>query len=421
MKILLPADVYTVINKSIISDEDKKNLIALYEPIVGPVAISLYLSLVNDLDILKIQSKDLTHHHLMCKMKCDLLSIKKARETLESVGLLKTYYKDGDVASYIYEIYSPMSAKEFLSHPIFNVVLYNNIGKQEYENIILQYQKINFNLEGYEDISKKINETFKSSTIVPEFDVREVEKNSVNASNIIDFDALIAYLPKNVFNERSLTKRIKDLINNLAYVYNLDTMKMAEIIRSTLNENGFIVDKELRKKVQEYYRFINNNKLPTLVYQSQPEYLKKPKGDNSKRAKVIYLFENTSPFDFLKAKYHGVNPTSNDLKLIEYLRLDLDLKPAVINVLIEYVLRTNNNKLNRAYVETIAGQWKRSKVETAEEAMNLAIKSKVKKASKTSSKTTNKESLPNWFKQDIKDEEISEEERKELEEFMKGI
>ena len=371
---LLPADIYTVINKTILTNEDKNNLIALYEPIIGSSAVALYLTLWSDLDKLQIESKDYTHHHLMCLMKMDLNTLKKAREVLESVGLIKTYYKEGEVSSYIYELYSPLPPKEFLSHPIFNVVLYNNIGKKEYENIINLYQKVNFNLEGYQDISKSINETFSSSSIVPEFDIKDKEYNNVNANNIVDFDLLLSSIPKNVFNEKSLNKRMKELINNLAFVYNLDTLKMSEIIRSTINQNGFIDAKELRKKTREYYTYMNNGKLPTLVYRSQPEYLKKPIGDSSNRAKIINVFENTSPYDFLKNKYKGVPPTPRDLKLLEDLLEDLKLSPAVVNVLVDYVLKKNNNKLNRSYIETIAGQWKRSGVETADEAMSLAEK-----------------------------------------------
>ena len=46
---LLPADSYTVINKTLLTDLDKKNLINLYEPIIGCLAISLYLTLCSDL------------------------------------------------------------------------------------------------------------------------------------------------------------------------------------------------------------------------------------------------------------------------------------------------------------------------------------------------------------------------------------
>lgn len=418
---LLPADTYIVLNKGLLNNDDKKNLITLYEPIIGAVAIALYLTLWSDLDKQEIQSNEFTHHHLMCLMKMDLNNIKKSREVLESVGLIKTYYKDGEVSSYVYELYSPLSAKEFLIHPIFNVVLYNNIGKKEYENIKGIYQKINFNLDGYEDVSKNINDTFTSSTIVPEFDIRDKEYNIVNAKNIVDFDVLLSSIPKNILNEKTLNKRMRELINNLAFIYNLDTLKMAEIIRSTLNENGYIDAKELRNKTREYYTYMNNGKLPTLVYRSQPEYLKKPLGDTSNRAKMIYVFENTTPYDFLRKKYKGVPPTARDLKLLESLLEDLKLSPAVVNVLIDYVLRKNNNKLNRAYIETIAGQWKRSGIETADEAMNFAGKEN-KKLSKLSPKAIkNPEAVPVWLKQDIKKEELDDNELKELEELMKGF
>ena len=56
---LLPADSYTVINKTLLTDLDKKNLINLYEPIVGCLAISLYLTLWSDLDKTETISKDL--------------------------------------------------------------------------------------------------------------------------------------------------------------------------------------------------------------------------------------------------------------------------------------------------------------------------------------------------------------------------
>ena len=46
---LLPADRYNVINKTILSDTDKNILFTLYEPIIGPLAISLYFTFWNEL------------------------------------------------------------------------------------------------------------------------------------------------------------------------------------------------------------------------------------------------------------------------------------------------------------------------------------------------------------------------------------
>ena len=69
----------------------------------------------------------------MSLLKTPLKILKEAREALEATGLLKTYFKKGDVNNYIYEIYSPLSPSEFFNHPILNIVLYNNIGATEYE------------------------------------------------------------------------------------------------------------------------------------------------------------------------------------------------------------------------------------------------------------------------------------------------
>ena len=125
------------------------------------------------------------------------------------------------------------------------------------------------------------------------------------------------------------------------------------------------------------------------MYRTQPEYLKSPSGDTSKKGRIIEVFENTSPYDFLKSKYQNGNPTQRDLKLLEYLLVDVELKPAVVNVLIDYVLKKNNNKLNTAFVETIAGQWKRLNIQTAKDAMEVAEKEH-KKYTNRLQKETNK-------------------------------
>lgn len=415
---LLPADTYIVVNKTILSLEDRNNLIILYEPIMGALAVSLYLTLWRDLNYNSFKSEEYNHHHLMSLMKCDLKSIKEAREALESLGLLKTYVKQGDIYSYVYELYSPMSPREFLNHPILNVVLYNNIGKKEYDVIKKSYEKKNFPLSEYEDITSSLNMTFASSNILPEVDATERVKQSVSAKNVIDFDMLMASIPKDILNEKAFNKKTRELIENLAFVYNLDTLQFSEIIKNVINERGYIVAEELRKLARNYYTYHNNGKLPTLVY-------KETKDSNlenmSKRDKIIYVFENTKPYDFLKSKYHGVTPTNRDLKLLENLCCDLNLKPAVVNVLIDYVLKKNDNKLNKNFVEAIAGQWVRSGVKTAREAMSLAEKEQKKLNAAIPAMAKAKEDVPVWFKTEIKRNEATAEEQKELEELMKGI
>ena len=105
---LLPADLYIVVNKTVINEQDRKLITTLYQPIIGYSAVSLYFTFVDDLDKRNLMSEDLTHHHLMSTMQLKLSDILIARKKLEAVGLLKTYYKEDHVNHYVYQIYSPM-------------------------------------------------------------------------------------------------------------------------------------------------------------------------------------------------------------------------------------------------------------------------------------------------------------------------
>ena len=416
---LLPADNYVVVNKTILADNDKVNLINLYEPIIGPLAISLYLTLWSDLDRTLTFSDSYNHHHLMTFLKSNLNDIKEARSALEALGLIKTYYKEGDnINYYIYELYSPISAYEFFNHPILNIVLYNNLGVNEYNNLIKSYKKVNFKYDDYKDISSKLNDTFKSSAYnnFNNENIKNKNSNKPKLDNLIDFDVLKESIPNKVLGNNAFNKKTKELINNLAFIYNLDTLKVSEILRLTIDENGLINKDLFIKEVRKYYEYNNGGSLPTIIYRTQPEHLKSPEGDLSSAGKMVYIFENTTPYDFLKSKYKNNNPTPRDLKLLEYLALELNMPPAVINVLIDYVLRISDNKLNKAYVETIAGQWTRLGIKTAREAMNQAKKEYKKKPKKEINKSVK---LPTWFDNEQKDINVSEEEKKEIEALLK--
>ena len=176
----------------------------------------------------------------------------------------------------------------------------------------------------------------------------------------------------------------------------------------------------LKENARRFYQFEHSGKLPSLVYRNQPEYLRKPVGDNSKKAKIIYQFETTSPYDFLCSKSNGSKPTKAELSILEYLLMDMNLKPGVVNVLIDYVLKINNNKLTRNFIEIIASQWAKSKVETVESAMKIAEK-EYKNRKKYTPKNKREEIKPDWFDKNIDESIVSEEEQLEFEKKLKNM
>lgn len=426
---VLPADTYIVVNKTILQENDSRILSMLYQPIIGTIPVNLYLTLCNDLDKNEFMSDECSHHHLMTNLRIKLDDIIVAREKLEAVGLLKTYYKKGDgVNNYIYEIFSPLSVSEIFSHPILNIVLYNNVGKKEYEKLINKFKVPNISYSNYLDVTKNFDDVFDSvsGTMFENAlkDIKSTHRLDINIDKTFDFELLESVLPRGLLNTKSLNKEIKKLIQNLSFIYNLQVDEMKNLIINSIDEKHNINKELLRKNARKYYQFENGGKLPSLIYKKQPEYLKSMDINDSKKAKMIYIFESVDPYHFLKSKYNGANPTSRDLNLIESLMNDLKLEPAVVNVLIDYVLRVNDKKLSKNFVETIAGQWKRLGIQTANDAMSQAYKESKKGKEKNVNKTKTKKEeiiLPNWFDKDIQKEEISKEEEDEVKDLLNEV
>lgn len=422
MRTILPADTYKVFNRAFIDNKEKDYLVSLYQPLIGVAAINLYLTLYNDLT-LDIESEVLPHHHLMSIMLVNLDEIVKAREKLEAIGLLKTFYREDVINNYIYVLYAPLPASEFLNHPILNVVLYNNLGKSEYEKVVGKYRTKKVVTKDYQDITTSFDKVFTSVNgySYENIDIRDEKTRKIEIQSNIDINLIISGIPNRMTSDKCFNKDTILLITYLAYLYKIDNINMQGLVRNAINERGMVDKEELKKTAREFYQFENNGKLPTLIYNRQPEYLKEPEGNNSNIAKMIYTFENISPIEFLKSYYNGAEPTMRDKRIIENLMLNQKLSPGVINVLIDYVMRINNKKLNKDTIEALAGQWKRLNIETVKEAMEICRKEHKRfKKTTTSVKKENiqKEDLPEWFDKDIQKDE---ENVLELEELLKDF
>jgi len=251
-------------------------------------------------------------------------------------------------------------------------------------------------------------------------DIITDKTRKIEIKSNIDINLIISGIPNRMTSSKCFNNETVDLIVSLAYIYKIDNLNMQGLVRNAINEKGLIDKEELRRSAREFYRFENNGKLPTLIYNKQPEYLKEIEGVNSNLAKMIYTFENISPYEYLKSLYNNAEPTNRDKKIIEDLMINQKLSPGVVNVLIDYVLKVNNNKLNKEFIETIAGQWKRLNIETVKEAMDICRREhkKVRKQVKVEAKKEIKGELPEWF-----DKELTEnkENIEEIEEILKDF
>ena len=84
-------------------------------------------------------------------------------------------------------------------------------------------------------------------------DIKNTHKLNINIENEFDFELLESLLPAGLLSKRTFTKDIKNLIQNLSFVYNIDVEPMKNLIINSVNEKHNIDKTLLRKNARNYY------------------------------------------------------------------------------------------------------------------------------------------------------------------------
>lgn len=454
-KELLPVDQYQVKANGLMHDYYRKTLTSLYQPLVGAIAYSLYMTLWSQIDSEKNWSQPATHRSLMNVVQLDLNQILEGRKKLEGIGLLKTFVnEDSETRSYYYLLEAPLSPKRFFNDGALNVYLYNQLGHYQFQQLKKDFTTAE--LEGetnYRDVTAAFNDVFQSlhpselsvkasSEMEQALNLSEGENYigessgaSIRMSEDFDMDWLHQSLSDLIVPKEALTDDIIETIKKLAYIYKIEPLQMKHIVESTYVKHDGLSDEALRKGTHEWYAFHHDNQLPHLSMRVQPAKYRETtkKVPETEEEKAVELFETISPFEQLQQMAGGAKPASSDIKIVESIMFEQNLLPGVVNVLIEYVMRTSDMKLVRAYVEKIAAHWARKNVKTVKEAMALA-KSEHQKYQEWSNqskrrrksapqKNTRKDTLPKWMtEEDLTREQHPddvEQKKKQLEALLK--
>nr|WP_295969921.1 DnaD domain protein [uncultured Bacillus sp.] len=427
---LLPIDRYVVTANGLLHDYDRKVLTFLYQPLIGAGCLSLYMTLWAEMEENRLWSESHSHHSLMNFMDMNLNEIYQNRIKLEGIGLLKTFVKkDEQKRSFVYELQPPLSPAKFLFDSMLNIYLYRKIGKAQFSRIKRFFSEQKFNEADYQHITKAFQDVFSSAhpsalsyhdevnQDLKESDsyvfIDRQQPNHVKAEAIdFNFELLLEGLHENLISKSAFTEPVKEAISMLAFLYGIDPIQMKNIVISAIEEDNTINLEELRKSARDWYQFEHFDQLPMLIERTQPIIYQSPaKEPETKEEKLIHYFETTSPLEYLRDISSGSEPSKADIKLIEDIMFYQKLNPGVVNVLIDMVMRLSDMKLNKSYVEKIAGHWARKKIKTVKEAMELAKAEHRKNIEREPGKKVSSsnyykknpvrtELLPDWFKED---------------------
>ena len=387
---LLPSDPYIVTTNGLIYDYDRKIISLLYQPMMGPTCLSLYITLWSELENNRMWSKGVTHRSLMNYMGLGLADIYQARKKLEGIGLLKTYQKkEEDLNQLIYELQPPLQPVDFFNDDFIGVLLYKTIGSSQFDRLKRFFCKPGFPKDEYKEVTKSFNSVFKSTLVEKKAihsDLDQPIENDVfldraKGNNVeldmgeFSYDLLFMkiknHVSKKTLNDTELMKEI----GRQAFLFDIDALKMGDIVIDSINNQyGDVSVSELHKKVNEWFMIEEPGKTIKLEEIKQPFVLRTQLTEPKTEAeKLIRYFETVSPIQFLTDIGNGAKPVKADIDIINTLFNEIGLNPGVINVLLHYVMLRLDMKLVKSYVEKIGSHWARLGIQTVIEAQEKSV------------------------------------------------
>jgi len=375
-------DVYRVVCPYGLSEDSLGALMQLYQPLVGGDGILVYLTMLSESRLARTVE---SHQRLLSIMNLDIMAFEKARVKLEEYRLLNTYVKEGESRnSYLYLLHTPMNASDFFAAGVYARRYVSMVGDRQADVTKGRMDAGSFTSEGYQDITRQVKYVHEDpvdrevnyTTVKPKLTFSE-EDDSIS----FDYSRFLATTTALVFPVELRTQENMYLIGKVATVYGLSADTMRVLTARCVNLEKMEFDGE---------------RLKALARRRQPE---------ETASKDPYQL---SPISFLQSRQNGAAVSLTESRMLEDLSLKMHFPNEVINVMIEYILRISNNRLNPKFVDMVAGEWARDNVKTKEQALAEIAKKPVNHNRRSSS--TISVELPEYYQ---KKEETEKKERKQ--------
>lgn len=302
----------------------------------------------------------------------------KIRSELEKLNLITTFFNK---LVYLIKIAEPLAVNEFLKHPILSRYYILNC---QHNLDVSKYDNNYYDLTAYSDISAKLQ-----TSDLTQYQTIDEERLAIHQNNQNKFNFNWNLVSKTILPKYLLTTSLKNQIENVMLKYSLTNQEWINCIGDcvTFDRNSFNIDLFEKKASQLSY-----NKQASLV-------------------------DNNNSYQFLLSKQNGIPLSSGDIKLIDRLKSQYQLNDDVINVILEYCLKTYDNKLVNSVVEKIATSLIRSNALTKDLALAYLDKEKNTKSNVDSKPVKKRIKKPEYK---IENENVDDSKIKEMYNKMQG-
>jgi replication initiation and membrane attachment protein len=416
MKIINSKDFLQIRLESTISSLDIEFLAEAYASLIGLEAVGLYLSLKQQ--ELLAEGNIVSLETWLTFGQATPQGFHQARIQLEAVGLIRTYQQAYE-KTYLYtlSLFAPKSPKAFLEDPILKGLLLQRAGQSYLKRLEMKYalQPMDHDVK---EVSVSFGEVFHPDLNHPAF--MNPSQANVKGKTLAEIrqpfdEILFAEQLQKQFSidiKKLNQEDIKQMVA-IATLTGLDELAAAEILGTNL-------DLQHRLKIDKVTQAARQEKRLPFVRQRQQQKLQLQ--DTSSETTAINQMEMLAPLEFLSLKQEGSEVAAADFSLLLRLQSQYGLPNPVINALIHVVLNTQNNALVPRYVEKLAGNLKRAKLEHAIDTLDFFHEMNQPRQNK--SFPQRQETLPTTIPNEetpLKPTDVDESELKALEKTMKGL
>ncbi|MGM0124134.1 replication initiation and membrane attachment protein [Enterococcus sp. AZ194] len=405
-------------------------LLYLYQPIMGAQALTLYLTMVSEIETATGHSQEALHAELLTMINAGIPQFFEARIKLEGIGLLETYKKEDPElgTTFLYKLLTPMEPVEFFKDTVLSFHLLNTVGEKKFQTLVKRFEPkpLDVDLREYQSITKKfldvygwqnqelLEKSLELEKVAQRFQSTEAKKTLANEVEQLNWSFVEELLIRKLGRKLTLDKSTKELFTVYHAMYGVDELELVEMSLPSFDMlSGAFNQKELQ-------RLLTVANLPNSQKQA-PEKAEtgdsdaqtrrwntlRQEGFSEKELQLVQESESIPPMIYLEAIKTQKNGyvSKDETWLIRELINESPLKNSVINILINYVLVVkNDSSLTRNFVSRIANDWSQLKIQSSEAAIRhvKTLKEDAKKKSettprRTSQKRVRREKLPEWL------------------------
>lgn len=362
---------YQTVTNCNITLDDYRTIVKYYQPIVGTITSSVFLTLISDINNV-FDNKMNSIKKLQKLTSLSLDDLYNSIIILSKVGLLNLYLENGK-DDYIIDIIKPKGSDDFFMDSTLSDALRNYVGDAIYTELVDEKKRIPYSFSNYKLINETLNDVVRKTRYDKEYYIKifiglSLKNNAKELEDLITF----SYTNKLTMDEINDTVS-KTKINGIVNVFLFkSTIKMSKLSKNdVMNASN---DNEKIDSIEEYYKVVNS----------------------------------TNSEMFLARLNNGRKLSSVESNIIKVLRSEYQLSDPVINVLIDYVFKVNNMMLNRSLVESIAASWQRNEIATSSEAIsfvkNYNNRKKQRKV-KPQKQVTYASNTPDWLLEQIEEDD----------------